>query len=111
MVRCYHDPHTQHVSMDATHVWMYASAVVINLCRYRLLQVWVLDALPGDIRAGGEGRKDHPADVIAALQALPLPIADRTTVQVVCWAPPSNFCHALRTAVHLRIKFKADAFP
>ena len=44
-------------------------------------QVWVLDALPGDIRAGGEGRKDHPADVIAALQALPLPIRDRTAVQ------------------------------
>ena len=46
-----------------------------------LPQVWVLDALPGDIRAGGEGRKDHPADVIAALQALPLPIRDRVTVQ------------------------------
>jgi len=47
----------------------------------------VLDALPGDIRAGGEGRKDHPADVIAALQALPLPIRDRATVQVLCLAP------------------------
>jgi hypothetical protein len=49
--------------------------------RWVLPQVWVLDALPGDIRAGGEGRKDHPADVIAALQALPLPIRDRGFVQ------------------------------
>ena len=50
----------------------------------------MLDALPGDIRAGGEGRKDHPADVIAALQALPLPIRDRSTVQVLCTAPCSG---------------------
>ncbi len=50
----------------------------------------MLDALPGDIRAGGEGRKDHPADVIAALQALPLPIRDRATVQVTCQPPCSG---------------------
>lgn len=43
-------------------------------------QVWVLDALPGNIRAGDVGRKDHPADLIAALQQLQLPISDRRTV-------------------------------
>eukprot|EP00884_Botryococcus_braunii_P001049 jgi/Botrbrau1/10945/Bobra.0383s0002.1 len=47
----------------------------------RPVQVWVLDALPGEVRAGGEGRKDHPADLIAQLRALPLPINGRTALQ------------------------------
>eukprot|EP00850_Spirogloea_muscicola_P022821 SM000313S11971 [mRNA] locus=s313:36518:37821:- [translate_table: standard] len=33
-------------------------------------QVWVLDATPGNVRAGGDG-EDHPAELIAALQKLP----------------------------------------
>ena len=40
----------------------------------------MLDALPGNIRAGDTGRKDHPADLIAALQLLQLPISDRRSV-------------------------------
>jgi hypothetical protein len=40
----------------------------------------VLDTLPGEVRAGGPGRADHPADLIAALRRIPLPIADRNGV-------------------------------
>ena len=42
--------------------------------------MWVLDALPGNVRAGDAGRKDHPADLISSLLKLPLPIADRRAV-------------------------------
>jgi hypothetical protein len=55
-------------------------------------QAWVLDTLPGEVRAGGPGRADHPADLIAALRRIPLPIADRNGVLdyltqsgVHCW--------------------------
>jgi hypothetical protein len=44
------------------------------------VQAWVLDTLPGEVRAGGPGRADHPADLIAALRRIPLPIADRNGV-------------------------------
>lgn len=43
----------------------------------RPVKVWVLDTLPGEIRAGEPGRKDHPADLIAALRQLSLPVANR----------------------------------
>ncbi len=43
-------------------------------------QVWVLDTLPGEVRAGSEGRVDHPADLIAALRRLPLPIEGRAVL-------------------------------
>eukprot|EP00882_Tetradesmus_deserticola_P008990 GHRQ01009484.1.p1 GENE.GHRQ01009484.1~~GHRQ01009484.1.p1 ORF type:complete len:266 (+),score=80.07 GHRQ01009484.1:204-1001(+) len=46
----------------------------------RPVQTWVLDTLPGEVRAGGPGRADHPADLIAALRRIPLPIADRNGV-------------------------------
>jgi pimeloyl-ACP methyl ester carboxylesterase len=46
----------------------------------RPVQAWVLDTLPGEVRAGGPGRQDHPADLIATLRRLPLPIADRNAV-------------------------------
>ncbi|WIA10480.1 hypothetical protein OEZ86_000612 [Tetradesmus obliquus] len=46
----------------------------------RPVQAWVLDTLPGEVRAGGPGRADHPADLIAALRRIPLPIADRNGV-------------------------------
>ena len=45
------------------------------------MQVWVLDALPGEVRAGDSQRKDHPADLIACLQRLPMPIPNRTLLQ------------------------------
>lgn len=60
-----------------------------------VLQAWVLDTLPGDVRAGEPGRKDHPADLIAALRRLPLPVADRNSVMDYltqlggCWAMQS----------------------
>lgn len=34
------------------------------------LKVWVLDATPGKVRAGGDG-DDHPAELISFLQRLP----------------------------------------
>jgi hypothetical protein len=45
----------------------------------RPVQVWVLDALPGDARAGGgvDGVADHPRELIAALQRIPTPLASR----------------------------------
>ena len=44
--------------------------------------MWVLDALPGDVRAGaGPGRQDHPADLIAALQRITLPLPNRSHLQ------------------------------
>ncbi|KIZ01414.1 hypothetical protein MNEG_6543 [Monoraphidium neglectum] len=45
----------------------------------RPVQVWVLDALPGEVRAGGgvDGAADRPGELIAALQRLPLPLAGR----------------------------------
>lgn len=41
------------------------------------LQVWVLDALPGEVRSGDMGGADRPADLISTLQRLPLPIPSR----------------------------------
>ena len=41
----------------------------------------MLDALPGEVRAGDSQRKDHPADLIACLQRLPMPIPNRTLLQ------------------------------
>ena len=46
-----------------------------------LVQVWVLDALPGEVRSGERGGQDHPADLIAALQQLPMPIPNRSHLQ------------------------------
>lgn len=49
----------------------------------RPVHVWVLDAPPGEARAGGgggpgsAGGADHPARLIEALAAVPLPIAGR----------------------------------
>lgn len=40
-------------------------------------QVWVLDALPGEVRSGDMGGADRPADLISTLQQLPLPLPSR----------------------------------
>jgi pimeloyl-ACP methyl ester carboxylesterase len=45
------------------------------------VQVWVLDALPGDVRAGEAEGQDHPADLIRTLQQMPMPIANRSALQ------------------------------
>ena len=45
------------------------------------LQVWVLDALPGEARAGYEKRQDHPQDLIRHLLRLPMPLSDRSYLQ------------------------------
>lgn len=44
----------------------------------RPVQVWVLDALPGDVRSGGLQGQDKPADIIKYLQALPMPVHSRS---------------------------------
>lgn len=41
------------------------------------LQVWVLDALPGEVRSGDMGGADRPADLISTLQRVPLPVPNR----------------------------------
>ena len=43
----------------------------------------MLDALPGDVRAGGAARQDHPADLISSLQSVSLPLPNRTTLQAL----------------------------
>ena len=40
----------------------------------------MLDALPGHVRAGGATRQDHPADLIACLQRMALPLPSRTAL-------------------------------
>lgn len=46
----------------------------------RPVRVWVLDALPGEVRSGEMGRKDRPADLITTLRRMPLPIASRSAL-------------------------------
>lgn len=41
----------------------------------------MLDALPGEVRAGDANRRDHPADLIVALQQLRMPIEARSVLQ------------------------------
>lgn len=47
------------------------------LARRPAEQVWVLDALPGEVRSGDMGGADRPADLISTLQAVPLPVPSR----------------------------------
>lgn len=42
------------------------------------MQAWVLDTLPGDVAPGRILERDHPFDLIKAIQALPLPIYRRS---------------------------------
>lgn len=43
----------------------------------RPVQVWVLDALPGEVRSADMGGNDRPADLISTLQQVPLPVPSR----------------------------------
>lgn len=45
------------------------------------MQVWVLDALPGEVRTGGEETQDHPRALIAHLRQISLPLPNRTALQ------------------------------
>lgn len=47
----------------------------------RPVQVWVLDALPGEVRTGGRDIQDHPASLIEHLQQIPMPLPNRTALQ------------------------------
>ncbi|PNW80265.1 hypothetical protein CHLRE_08g384600v5 [Chlamydomonas reinhardtii] len=47
----------------------------------RPVQVWVLDSLPGQVRAGGgPDGADHPGELIALLRGLAMPVASRNAV-------------------------------
>lgn len=46
----------------------------------RPVQVWVLDSLPGDVRSGEAGGKDHPAQLIQLLRSIPMPALNRYVV-------------------------------
>ena len=41
----------------------------------------MLDALPGEVRAGEAERKDHPADLIETLRRIVLPLHSRGALQ------------------------------
>lgn len=44
----------------------------------RPVSVWVLDTLPGQVRAGsGPNRQDHPSDLIRRLKQVPMPLNTR----------------------------------
>ncbi|XP_020519010.1 protein ABHD11 isoform X3 [Amborella trichopoda] len=45
----------------------------------RPVRVWVLDATPGKVRAGGDG-EDHPAELIAALSKMPKQVSSKRVV-------------------------------
>lgn len=57
--------------------------MVAHMFAYRLgsqlcaSQVWVLDALPGEVRSGDMGGADRPADLISTLQQVALPVPSR----------------------------------
>jgi len=55
--------------------------VLYRVRTYCKLQVWVLDALPGEVRTGGRETQDHPAALIAHLQQMPMPLPNRTALQ------------------------------
>ncbi|KAG2426723.1 hypothetical protein HYH02_014763 [Chlamydomonas schloesseri] len=47
----------------------------------RPVQVWVLDSLPGQVRAGGgPDGADHPGELISLLRGLPMPTPSRNAV-------------------------------
>ncbi len=68
-------------------------------------QVWVLDALPGEARAGSlvtEKRQDHPQDLIRHLLRLPMPLPDRAHLQR--WLSEAGFSPSIQqwTSTNLR---------
>ncbi|KAL5227195.1 hypothetical protein ABZP36_015460 [Zizania latifolia] len=45
----------------------------------RPVRVWVLDATPGKVRAGGDG-EDHPAELIESLRRMPMQVSSKQEV-------------------------------
>ncbi|XP_021288091.1 protein ABHD11 isoform X2 [Herrania umbratica] len=45
----------------------------------RPVRVWVLDATPGKVRAGGDG-DDHPAQLISSLRKLPMEVSSKRDI-------------------------------
>ncbi|KAL4853255.1 hypothetical protein ACK3TF_005764 [Chlorella vulgaris] len=60
------------VVLEMTKAWSAAARRVP-----RPVQVWVLDALPGEVRSGDMGGADRPADLISMLLAMPPVIPSR----------------------------------
>jgi pimeloyl-ACP methyl ester carboxylesterase len=44
----------------------------------RPVKVWVLDALPGEVRSAEMGAQDRPEDLISALRHFPLPVQNKS---------------------------------
>lgn len=65
----------------ATVCWLRSTSRPQSKCRSPFWQVWVLDALPGEVRAGDAQRRDHPADLIVRLQQLTMPVETRSALQ------------------------------
>ncbi|KAF0917697.1 hypothetical protein E2562_021200 [Oryza meyeriana var. granulata] len=45
----------------------------------RPVRVWILDATPGKVRAGGDG-EDHPAELIESLRRMPMQVSSKQEV-------------------------------
>ncbi|KAI8107501.1 hypothetical protein M9435_002529 [Picochlorum sp. BPE23] len=59
----------------------------------RPVQVWVLDALPGDVRSVATGSMDGPEHLIKALKSAPLPIKNRC--ELVNFLEERGFSHGI----------------
>jgi len=68
----------------------YGGKVVMSMVKQfgsrlpRPIELWCLDCLPGEVRAGEIGGKDHPAKLISTLQAMPTPLPSRNAVVDYC---------------------------
>lgn len=54
---------------------MYECLWIESYLHIYCFKVWVLDATPGKVRAGGDG-EDHPAELISFLSTLPKEVVD-----------------------------------
>jgi hypothetical protein len=57
----------------------------------RPVQVWVLDALPGEVRSGDMGGADRPADLISTLQD----VSGDLLFSATSWGLRTQHCPAL----------------
>ncbi|GAX86583.1 hypothetical protein CEUSTIGMA_g13991.t1 [Chlamydomonas eustigma] len=68
----------------------------------RPLQVWVLDSLPGDVRAAGMDSSSDPEKLISLLRNIPLPIKSRT--QLIDHLLESGFSKAIAQWVAINLR-------
>lgn len=74
-----------------THAHQHAQVVMSMVKQFgarlpRPIDLWCLDCLPGDVRAGEAGGKDHPSKLIQTLLSLPQPLPSRNALVEHCTA-------------------------